>query len=242
MQINTYAVYDGVAERELDGAAVIVIDVLRATSTIITAIENGCRAVIPVSEVEEAVGRYREMNDPGKVLLGGERNMLRIDGFHLSNSPLDYTREAVFDKTVIMTTTNGTAAIRKAYYADIVLIGALRNASAAASAAANAGCGSITLLCAGTRGRYSTDDIIAAGAIINRLAEIVPDIRYDDLSYEAANIYRQCRNNIAGRLEPTLHYSALKNAGFTDDLRFCLDTDRTDVVPYYHNAVITRYK
>src|SRR5690606_33026791 len=129
MNITVYATYNSVQENKIKGKLAVVVDVLRATSTIITSLNNGCKEVIPVVEIEEAMELSKNC-EKDEYLLAGERDALKIEGFDLSNSPSEYIRDVVEDKTIIFTTTNGTKAIRKAAGADEVILGALINARA----------------------------------------------------------------------------------------------------------------
>ena len=114
---------------DFHGKTAVVIDVLRATSVITTALENGAREVIPVKTVEEAQSLF-VASDAATTLRGGERNALKIDGFELGNSPLEYKKKSVEDKTLILTTTNGSKAINNVNGADGVLLACFRNAAA----------------------------------------------------------------------------------------------------------------
>ncbi|KUK34943.1 MAG: Phosphosulfolactate phosphohydrolase-like protein, partial [Caldanaerobacter subterraneus] len=122
MFLQTFETYNSFNERELKNKNVVVIDTLRATSVITTALYNGAKEIIPVSEVEEAIELVKSL-DKTTYLLGGERNSTKIEGFDLSNSPLEYTREKVENKTIIFTTTNGTKALKKVSLADNVILG-----------------------------------------------------------------------------------------------------------------------
>jgi len=144
-----------------------VIDVLRASTTIITALAHGATRVRPVLTVEEA----RAEAAAGGVLLGGERGGRRIDGFDLGNSPLEYGRDRVDGRPIVITTTNGTAALHACAGAAEVLIGAFVNRSAVAAAASalarEHGRCDIHLVCAGTEGAVTEEDLLAAGAILD---------------------------------------------------------------------------
>jgi len=173
--LNVYDLPTSFAPEELTGGVAVVIDVLRASTTIIHALEAGAAQVIPCLEVEDAraaaLGLARE-----EVVLGGERGGVAIDGFDLANSPTDYTPDRVAGRTVVFTTTNGTRAILQSRLADRVLIGAFANA--AAVAAELAGCERIHLVCAGTRGEYGHDDVLLAGLLV----ELV--LQRADLAYQ----------------------------------------------------------
>jgi 2-phosphosulfolactate phosphatase len=150
---------------DLRGRTVVVIDVLRATTTIAYALANGATSVVPCLEIDEARATARQLGSG--VVLGGERRGLRIEGFDLGNSPSEYTRAAVEERTVVFTTTNGTRAMRHAAAADAILIGSFANLSAVVAALAN--CERADLLCAGTNGAVTAEDTLFAGAVAHRL-------------------------------------------------------------------------
>lgn len=164
--LNVYALPTAVTPEELIDATVVVIDVLRASTTIVQALEAGAAEVIPCLEVEDAWRTAAELQNCD-VLLGGERLGLPIDGFDLGNSPTDYTPEKVAGKTIVFTTTNGTKALNQCRLAKRVLIGAFVNASAVCRELM--GLERVHLMCAGTRGDYTREDVLMAGLIVDRL-------------------------------------------------------------------------
>ena len=151
------------------GGIAVVIDVLRASTTIVTALAHGATGVRPVLTVE--VARALAAGFGSGVLLGGERGGLRIDGFDLGNSPLEYSRARVAGRRIVITTTNGTAAVDACTDASEVLIGAIVNRAAAAARARELavahGTSTIHLVCAGTDGEVTEEDRLAAGAILD---------------------------------------------------------------------------
>jgi 2-phosphosulfolactate phosphatase len=157
-----------ITPEELAGGVVVVIDVLRASTTIACALAAGAVDVIPCLEVEDA-RRVAAGLPPGTFVLGGERGGRPIDGFDLGNSPGEYTPESVGGRTVVFTTTNGTKALMRCRLAKRVLVGSLVNRSAVCEALAEAEW--VHLVCAGTRGRITRDDVLAAGAIVEGLVE-----------------------------------------------------------------------
>jgi len=239
MKINTYAAYKHATPSDLKDNVVIIIDVLRATSSIVTAIDNGCNRIYPVTDVEEAMNVFSSINKDGAVLLGGENSCQKISGFHLSNSPSEYTKETVQGKDIILTTTNGTGAILwAAPYAHTLLIGSLLNASAVMKKALSYK-KNITLICAGTSGRYSTDDILACGCMLSS----IEDIRKNDLcdlSISCINEYELSKNNIKSALEKCYHFKRLKRLGFKSDLEYCIRIDSMQSVPIYKDSVIIK--
>ena len=167
--LNVYALPKLVDPKELEGGAVVVIDVLRASTTIVHALEAGAEEILPCLEIEEARAMAQGF-PPGQCVLGGERHGLPIEGFDLGNSPTDYTLERVAGKSVIFTTTNGTRAMNHARLAARVLIGAFVNASAVYNQLL--GEERIHLLCAGTEGQFSEDDILLAGMLTERMQRL----------------------------------------------------------------------
>lgn len=152
---------------ELAGGVVVVIDVLRATTVIAHALAAGARSVIPCLEIDEARSVAQGF-PPGEAVLGGERGGLPIEGFDLGNSPSEYRPETVSGKTVVFTTTNGTKAMRHCRQAKRVLLGAFVNASAVAAAIANEG--RVRLVCAGTRGEITREDVLLAGCLADKVS------------------------------------------------------------------------
>ncbi len=165
-KLKVYALPTLVTEEELAGKTAVVIDVLRASTTICWALESGANEVIVCHDIAEA-HRVAEQFSPGEVILGGEREGLPIEGFDLGNSPEEYTPVAVSGKSVVFTTTNGTGAMRRCRRAARVLIASFVNASAVFQELV--GLDEIHIVCAGTRGQYGRDDILMAGLLVERL-------------------------------------------------------------------------
>ena len=164
--LNVYALPRFVEPEQLAGGIVVVIDVLRASTTIMHALQAGAAEVIPCREVDEALAVARQMASRS-VLLGGERGGAPIAGFHLGNSPSEYTAARVAGKSIVFTTTNGTAALVHARQAQRILVGAFVNASAVTHELV--GSSQIHLLCAGTNGEVSQDDVLLAGMLAERV-------------------------------------------------------------------------
>jgi len=161
----------------LAGNTCVVIDVLRATTTIITALANGAKEVIPCLEIEDA-RRTAARFAADACLLGGERGGTPIEGFHAGNSPAEYTRERVLGKTLVFTTTNGTRAMQHCRQAEAVLIGAFVNLKAVCDTLV--GRDRVELVCAGTDGHITLEDVLYAGAIVHAIRS-----HFDDLNDQA---------------------------------------------------------
>jgi 2-phosphosulfolactate phosphatase len=176
---------------ELAGGAVVVIDVLRATTTIVHAVAAGAREVVPCLEIEEA-RRLAAGFPKGTALLGGERGGLKIEGFDLGNSPEEYNRATVGGKVVVLTTTNGTRAMMLCRQAKRVLVGAFVNASAVAASLAQEE--RIHLLCAGTQGEITREDVLFAGRVAYRL--LGESARSKPEQNDSCRIARDCYQNL----------------------------------------------
>lgn len=176
---------------ELNGGAVVVIDVLRATTTIIHAVAAGAREVIPCLEIDEA-WRAAAGYPPGEALLGGERGGVKIDGFDLGNSPEEYNRATVGGKTVVLTTTNGTRAMMLCRQAKRVLVGAFVNASAVARALLLEE--RVHLLCAGTDGEITREDVLFAGRVAHHLLSDLPG--YEPQQNDPCRLAHECYQNL----------------------------------------------
>jgi 2-phosphosulfolactate phosphatase len=208
-------------------ATIVVIDVLRATSVIATALANGAARVIPVAGIAEAFAYKQQLG--ANVLLGGERNNVRIEGFDLGNSPAEYTRERVAGTTIVITTTNGTAAIELARTrAGRLYTAALINAGAVAQRLAAHG-GDVVAVCAGTEGRFSLEDWVCAGALAGACEERGASL--DDAALAAAELFRAHASNLYALLELGEHARHLAKAGFANDVRDCAALNRYDVAP-----------
>ncbi|MEI6100321.1 MAG: 2-phosphosulfolactate phosphatase [Eubacteriales bacterium] len=239
MKMTTLPTYTHIEPTEFAGKTAIVIDLLRATSTICTALHNGCRKVIPVEEVEEAIRLTREIGLHTPVVSGGERDGAKLPGFDYGNSPLEYSSTTISGKVLVLCTTNGTQAFHVAAGAQAVYAGCLNNARAVAKKAVDDG-RDIMILCAGTRCRFSADDVTAAGAIIHRIREIIniDDADMDDLSHTALWLYEKNRSDLYGLLQISRPYRTLAQLNRMEDIDYCFQEDIVDLVPQFLNGDI----
>lgn len=217
---------------------VVVIDVLRATSVMVTALNNGCDKIIPVKEIEEAIDIASK--DRNKYLLGGEREGIKIDKFDFSNSPLDYIEDIVKGKSLIMTTTNGTRAIKNSEEAEKIFIGALINGRVVAEKLAKLN-KNVTFVNAGTDGEFSMDDFITSGYIINCLRDIMKNhCTLTDIAKTSEYVYIN-NPSIISFVKDALHYKRMKDLRYNEDLRYCLSKDLINIVPEYKDGEIKIY-
>jgi len=248
-QISVHYLPQFVAEADLAGSIVVMVDLLRASTTICQALSAGAKCVVPSVEVDEtfakASAHVQQNGDRSEILLGGERGGQRIEGFDLGNSPLDYTPDQVFQRTVLFTTTNGTKALAHARLAERVLIGAAVNRKAIVVEIAAAE--RIDILCAGTGGKVTREDILAAGAIVYQLAASqlarttnewadAACREWQELLTTARALGRTPSEQFAVELQNTLGGKNLLALGFDDDLPHCAQLDTLDVVPELDRA------
>lgn len=236
-RVDVALVPQEVEARSLDGITAIVIDVLRAGTTITCAVASGCDEVIPTTSVEEAV-EISKAYARGDCLLCGERKGEKIDGFDLGNSPMEYTEERVKGKKIIITTSNGTGAIRAVRTASNVIVGALWNLSAACERAASFG-EDILIVCAGEGRRFTLEDAVCAGMMAERLAAM-GDVAQSDGCLAVRRLYEGFRSNIEAALSSSEHGRHLVQIGFGADIPVAAQVDRVDVVPVLEGGHIVR--
>jgi 2-phosphosulfolactate phosphatase len=231
VRIDVAPTAEAVVPSELSGVTALVIDVLRASTTIITALANGCDAIVPVAEPLDARRRAQAMRDGG-ALVAGERQGEPIPGFDLSNSPVEFQSPRVRGMTVYFTTSNGTRTLLAARAAHSIGVAALVNVSAAAAWAAEAG-RDVAVLCAGSHGARSLEDWTCAGLLVERIAAAVPDAVLTDAARDARETGRRYAADI-GRLKHDAPWARrLIAAGRAADVDACLRLDTTSLVPRY---------
>jgi 2-phosphosulfolactate phosphatase len=218
------------AGRELSRTACVVFDILRATSTLVTALQNGARRVVPVGEIAEAVARRREQPE---VLLAGERAGLKIRAaesggidFDLGNSPREYRPELVRGKTIVTTTTNGTRALRACARAQVVLAGAFLNLAATARFLSQAAPAEILLVCAGTGEGVALEDVLAAGALAGLLGG-----DYSDSTEVAVRAFQSAKSDLPAVLGTSQNARRLLAIPeLRPDVAFCAQRDVSKIV------------
>ncbi|MGD0051853.1 MAG: 2-phosphosulfolactate phosphatase [Vulcanimicrobiaceae bacterium] len=220
------------------GAHAVVFDVLRATSTIAAALANGAAGVIPIVEPDEAVALGAQLGRD-RVLLCGERNVTRLAGFDLANSPAAVDASIVDGATIVMTTTNGTRALRAAAAAPALSVraGALLNRSALADALARED-GPIVVLCSGEKGAFSLEDAIGAGALVDALLERVDEIVVHDGARAAALLYRAVARHLGEAVASSDHAQEIAAKGYAADLTRCAALDTLSVVPTLRDGIL----
>ncbi len=227
MKINVIP-YAAAARPELtENKTVVVIDILRATSVMLTALANGAKEIVPVISPEEALQKSFLYNVE-EVLLGGERNAMKIEGFHLGNSPLEYTPEVVSGKTVIITTTNGTRALHSSLNAKNVFIGAFLNVAAIVEQIKEEE--EVVLFCSGTNNNFSLDDGMCAAVIMSELSKS-KQTELSDFANLLVTAYQTKSENLNLLLHDCYHLNLLIQKGFEKDVTYCLQNSLYSIVP-----------
>lgn len=211
----------------LEGRTAVVVDVLRAATSILAALEAGARRAIPAESTEEAL-RIADSLGRSEVALCGEREGKRIDGYDFGNSPLEFTPETVRDRILVFDTTNGTRAIRAAASAGRVQAACYRNVGAAAEAAAAGD--PVVVACAGRSGRVSFPDVLCAGILVRRLEER-GTVELGDGARAARSLAESTGPPTAGLLAETEWGRRLVEIGCTEDLEFCARLDSSPAAP-----------
>lgn len=235
MKIDIIISADDIIESKLENKIAVVIDMFRATSVIVTALNNGCEEVIPFLTIEETLESSEELNRE-EYMLGGERRAVKIDGFDLSNSPLEYTKEVVEDKKVLITTTNGTRTLTKSNSAKRIIIAAMINAKAVADKLLEIN-EDVVIINAGTNGNFSMDDYICSGYIINEMLKVDNQIELTDISKTANMIYEN-NSDIISYVKEATHYSVMKSLELDNDIEYCMKKSIVNNVPEYKDGKI----
>lgn len=231
MNAEVFLTSETVEEADVTGRTVVVIDVLRACSTIVTALANGARAVLPVKDMAEA-GRIASNLDRSVYCLGGERDGEKIEGYDLGNSPAEYTREAVEERDVILNTSNGTLALSRAQSAAELLVGCFLNAERVVERIQAAG-RDVTLVCAGQSGRISLEDTLCAGLLLHRLWDGEEPTVTTDTAHVAFSQYMRDRADVAQALHRSDNARRLAELGAEEDVQYCMNVDALPLLPRF---------
>jgi 2-phosphosulfolactate phosphatase len=222
------------------GRLVAIVDVLRASTTVATALGNGAKTVIPLEGADEVITRSKEFSRSG-VKLAGEQKMFPIAGFDLGNSPQHFTHEAVEGKTILITTTNGTRALLGVQGARDIVIASYVNFTAVlammkVAASSNT---DIAIICAGEEGSFTLEDAACAGRYVRAIPKRASVVANDAASASVL-IEKKYGDNIAKVFKESTHGQALESAGFGDDLAAAAEVDSYPVVPVYQDRQITK--
>ena len=239
MKIDVYFTPLGLNAGDLAGRGVVVIDVLRATSSIVTALSAGAKAVVPAATSEEAVRLTANLAKEG-IVLAGERRMVKIEGYGLGNSPREMTKDAVGGKTVFLATTNGTPALVAAQGGDPVLVAAALNFSAVAERARAlwADRGDLVIICAGREKQFALEDAYTAGRLIKTVKKGARKVSLNDAAQVSLDLAGQ-QGGWGDAFDRSDAARQLAETGLGEDVAFCARPDRFTVVPVYADRRIT---
>lgn len=215
---------------------VVVIDVLRAATTVAAALHAGARAVIPFDTVEETALRARGFAR-GEVLLAGERRMVRIDGFDLGNSAAEFTPDTVAGRTILYTTTNGTMALVATHGARACFLAAFVTAAATVAAVRTAVAvgADVTIICAGHERRVALEDVVCAGRLVRGIAAGHDEVVRGDGARVAELVERPFQGGVGTVRSEAGHATSLAAAGFAHDVEHALRLDHYDRAVRYRD-------
>ncbi len=225
-----------ITPQKIYGKTAIVLDIFRCTSTIVTASANGCSEVIPVLNPEEALEVSSRLEE-GSFIVAGELSGKKISTFELGNSPHEFTKEKVFGKKIVLTTTNGTRAIKSCKPAKNLLIGSFINAGAVISCAVGYS-RDIMIVCAGSKGKLALEDVLGAGYLVTLLKENTEDIRQSEMAKTFYYLYNYFKDDLNQLLAHTKSGSTLQRLGYGADIDFCLQKSIYKIVPILRNNSI----
>lgn len=224
-------------EEDLRGKTAVIIDVLRASSTIVTAISNGAKGVIPVEDMGSASKISQSLDSP-HYLLCGEKDGKKIDGYALGNSPLEYSAETVQNKTIILNTTNGTKAIKRSLLADEIIVGCFLNLEAIVEALRHSE-NELVLVCSGWHGRLALEDLLCAGNIIYELTQgTLPDDARDGAKV-AFGLFEKFGNNVYETISHSNHAVRLEGIVGHEDVEFCCQVSKFNILPTLTDGIIS---
>lgn len=216
----------------------VVIDVLRVSSTIVTALANGAEKVFPVPEVQEVFDRKEQLISegipPDKILLGGERMGRKVSGFDLGNSPLEYSPEKVDGKTIIISSTNGTKSISRSKNAGEIIIGSFLNSGAAAEYLVRKDADTVFYL-SGKEGRFSLEDAVGAGMIIENIINVSNNAELSDSAMMCHFLYEKFKIDPLRVFLQGEHGIYLDSIGLKDDLLYCANVNIIKKIPVVNN-------
>lgn len=222
---------------DISNSTVVIIDILRATSTIAAALKNGAKSIIPVDSVADCIKLGKQL----EVITAGERNGKIAEGLQYGNTPLQYTHDFINGKTLVLTTTNGTKLLHLALAANAkgIVTGSFCNISAVCDYLINQK-SDVILACAAWKNRINIEDTLFAGAVINRIKN-----HFElncDASQIAETLYLQAKGNLFEFLKEkkASHYHRLMNFGLEDDIRFCLTEDNANILSIYSNGRLVK--
>ncbi len=239
MKLNVLFSPANVDELYFTKKTVVMADPLRTSSTIVYALEQGAREIIPVESVDFAVKVSGDAFG-GQTLLAGERNDVKIEGFALGNSPQEFTEETVKGKSIILYTTNGSRALVKAKFAENLFVLSFNNLEAVAKLLLELN-RDVEILCAGNNGLFSLEDSVCAGRLINKILLNSKGVEFTDSALAALELNKKFKGNLITFLKKTEKGKALISSGAGEDVEFIAKLSESLIVPAYDSGVIKNY-
>jgi 2-phosphosulfolactate phosphatase len=238
MKVDVAFTPDGFDKKIEKAANVAVIDVLRASSSIITALGHDARCVIPAASKDEALAISRTRLRKS-ILLCGEKDGLKIPGFDLGNSPREYTRDAVSGKILIFVSTNGSQMMVKTVRGKRSLfIAGFLNLKSVSARITQSGKDCL-LVCSGREGQYSLEDSVCAGMMATEIRRTFPGtVSLSDEALSSLVLYRHFADDLAGMAGNSLHGRYLSGLGLKQDIPFCVSLNRFDAVPVFKKGAL----
>mgnify|MGYP000471626997 CR=1 FL=1 len=236
MKIDVAITPESFSDKDLEGKIVVVVDVLRASTTITAALARGAEKVLPLATVDKVKKSAKEYPQ-GKVLLCGEREGIRIPGFDLGNSPHEYEDSIVQGKILLYTSTNGSRMLVKTKKARKVYVGSFVNMSAVVKRLVMDGIDCF-IVCSGREGKFSLEDTVCAGMIVDRMRENSPKgfVQLTDEALVANIVYEHFSNDLNKMINQSFHGRYLVELGMKSDLSFSISLDLYDTVPVMENG------
>jgi 2-phosphosulfolactate phosphatase len=245
VKIDVYFGPQSIQPADLQGRTVVVLDVLRATTSIAVALFNGAKAVLPAASTEEAL-RLAQNLERDDVVLAGERRSQRIPGFPLGNSPAEFSAEAVRGKTVVLTTTNGTPTLVAAQGAREVVVGAAVNLATVVTRARATleQAGDLVVLCAGQDRQFALEDAFAAGRFVKLLLPEggLKSVEVNDGALASLDVAKHYGEKWLRAFRAAAHGRWLAAQGFGDDLKACAAENTHPVLPLYADRRVTAHR
>ncbi|MBW7465472.1 2-phosphosulfolactate phosphatase [Pontibacter aydingkolensis] len=210
---------------DLKGKAVVAVDILRATSTMVTAFAHGATDIFPVMKLEECQAYAAK-----GCLIAAERDGVKAEGFDLGNSPFAYMNGNVQGRTIAITTTNGTRAIHLSMEADEIIVGSFLNLQAVANHLQELQL-DVLIVCAGWKGKFNLEDTLYAGALVERLQQAFSF--ENDATLASLYLYQTAKQDLVTFLRQSSHVRRLENLEIHKDIEFCLQHDKFGVLPVW---------
>lgn len=238
MKINVHYSNLHLDDLYFSGKTSVVIDILRASTVIVTALSNGAREVIPVGTVDFAM-KISGNAFGGQTILGGERNTKKVEGFNLGNSPLEYTPEVVSGKSIILYTTNGSKSIVKAKFSENLFVCSFNNLPALAKYLLLLN-KDVEIICAGSNGNFNLEDAVCAGRLIFEMDKVSTDLEISDSGRASLVLNKSFGKSISKLLKETEHGQLLIENGFAQDIKECAQFGTTNLIPYYISGALKK--